>query len=603
GIKEIKTEDGQTIQETVYSTNGIESHEYYHGFIGLPEVSTGRLVIPSGSTLRIEEGGTVEFHEETVGNAQFPWKTALYVYGTLENNSELAHGVIEAKSGSVLTGSGQFEEAEVNVDEIQSIKQNIKFIDSTVSINGGTATDTINITGGQLKIKGEGLQTGTLNLSGGTIVNYLLDTYVGNITINDGGTVEFGVLYGLYNGLYADNWRPTTLTIGGKLSGGTLQIESGRVILEEGFTMENAAIPPQYEFLLQNRSAVNIPQQHTSPVITSAEYARPFTEEDTVPVVFVEFKGGSTIEGSFQVFAANTPEVNEYLPRESDGALVEYTHQKLLYKDTEQGELKDYVGDSHSEVEVYKLAGDGSVQVTILNQYDQTVTLDDAFLVRIVAASFAHSSAGGSSNVDSDSSFTGSGTLGGNSAGVVTSSTSGSPIFTGTGITKEEEQDKPSNNTSHGTANTSNTSGSAAVPAEETIAETTVLPQKPAAVPAGLTAYVTPAGRRTAGEKAKPDGYRTIPADRYTLAVYSGNTLLSSLGGRSVTAEFFYAAKTDRVHVFFRDAYGILHEMPSVYDKETGTLKMTSTRAGSFLVVQEKMPGKAVHPAEKYTIH
>ena len=594
GIKETETEDGQTIRETVYSADGVSVEDYYHAFIGFPEVSTGRLVIPSGSTLRIEENAKVLMSEEPVGWTD--WQTAIYVYGTLENNGEVIQGVVEAKSGSVLTGSGQFEEADVAVDGIQSIKKNIAFIDSNVSVYGGSITDTINMTGGQLKLYGKGLQIGTLNISG-SIVNYLRDTYVGNITIKDGGKAEFGVLD---DGIVSIPDQLTRiLTIGGKLSGGTLQIESGRVVLEEGFTMENSTISRAYDFILDNRSAVNLPLQHTAPVVTSAEYAQPYTEEDTVPVVFVQRSGTITLAGSILASAASTPEAKEYLPRENGGALIEYTYQQLIYKDAEQEALKDYVDTTEFpfvSVEVYKVAEDGTVQVTVLRKNDQAVTLDGAFLIRTVAELFTGSSTGGSSSVEADSSFTGSGTLGGNSDGVITASTSGSSIFTGTGIAKEKDKTD-----SGGT--TADASRPAAIQADETTAVTATTVQRPVTVPAALTAYVTPANRRTAGRKAKPDGYKTIPADRYTLTVYSGNTLLSSLGGRSVAAEFFYAAKTDRVHVFFRDAYGILHETPSVYDKETGTLKMTSTRTGSFLVVQEKMPGKAAHPAVKYTIH
>ena len=605
GIKETETEDGQTVQETVYSTTGVSVEDYYHAFIGFPEVSTGRLVIPADSTLKIEEGAKVLMHEEGVGHST--WQTSIYVYGSLDNNGTTEGGVIGARSGSTLTGSGQIISADVTVDDIQSIKDDIVFTSpnsmNTLTIRGGTKTGTINLSGGIVNLYTNKAEIGTLNVSGEVNLGILYSDTVGSINIAEGSTLA--VHQTMRDFLeYGEDFPALIIKNGifSPASGSTLSIGSGEVVLEKGSTVENCTILTGNDYLLDNRSDYPLAAQYGAPVITSADQAEPYTETDTVPVVFFQRSRSKTwMVADILTSAVSEPQTAEYLPRKEEGSYITYSGADIIYEDAENKTLKDYIDTAEGyygiiHTEVYKLGKDGSVQRIEVSE-GTSVTLEDAFLVRIFAEVSTEDHAGGSSSVDSDSSFTGSGTLGGNSDGVITASAGGVPIFTGTGITEEEKPDKPENNNTAGDT-TAPVQTAVETPAEQPVKTTTV-----PAVPAGLTAYVMPANRRTAGEKAKPDGYRTIPADRYTLAVYSGNTLLSSLGGRSVTAEFFYAAKTGRVHVFFRDAYGILHEMPAAYDKDTETLKITSTRTGSFLVVQEKMPGKAVHPVEKYTIH
>ena len=238
------------------------------------------------------------------------------------------------------------------------------------------------------------------------------------------------------------------------------------------------------------------------------------------------------------------------------------THKELVSRLLPTGGF----GDAYNRIEVYTVGANGVpsiIELGLQHEADMTeIPVADIRLIRTVEEYGHNNGAGGGAVTSTNTTYTGSGVLGGSGAGSVHGGNQ-RPILSGTGL----HRPAPDNHTSPN-PNNDDPGGS-----NDTAGKTETAPANETAdVPQAVTVWV----------ETRDDG------DRYELCAAEGEKSLQDLGGHvsvTMTYELPLRDTGKALYAVFRNADGTLTALRARYSRVKGELRFEADRLGLFVVV------------------
>lgn len=395
-------------------------------------ITAGNLTIPENTSLVIETDGEVRM--SSIFSTDH-YVSSLTVNGHLTNNGKIRNGIVETGGSASVSGTGAIVGVEARISNPAAISDSVKFDSSQIIV-----ADCGSACSGSFTLNDSTLLTGVntvidrLNVYGESVLEYEYDVAVNSISIADDAVLDVCA---------TDYFQRTALAISKVLRGGTLKVLSGHVVLAEALTAENTVIAfDENDCIMENRSSMPLSASF-APLVFTPEEALESIGDDTVPVVFVKLN----ITKSAGVFGFMTVRHDGAAAEQTPVSRTGYYSFSDLVMDGEN--YKSYIEEAQPdypnvEVEIYRIAADGTVSVTVLDKNNGNAgAVEDAFLIRIIAYTNFSDVLGGGTVTDTTTTYTGTGALGSGS-GNVRIGTNGESIFSGTGLTSPDPAPSPS---------------------------------------------------------------------------------------------------------------------------------------------------------------
>ena len=522
-------------------------------------ITTGNLTIPENTSLVIETDG--EIRMSSIFSTDH-YVSSLTVNGNLTNNGKIRNGIVETGGSASVSGTGAIVGAEARISNPAAISDSVAFDSSQIIV-----ADCGSACSGSFTLNDSTLLTGVntvidrLNVYGESVLEYEYDVAVNSISIADDAVLDVCA---------TDYFQRTALAISKALRGGTLKVLSGHMVLAEALTAENTVIAfDENDCIMENRSSMPLSASF-APLVFTPEEALESIGDDTVPVVFVKLN----ITRSAGVFGFMTVRHDGAAAEQTPVSRTGYYSFSDLVMDGEN--YKSYIKEAQPdypnvEVEIYRIAADGTVSVTVLDKNNGNAgAVEDAFLIRIIAYTNFSDVLGGGTVTDTTTTYTGTGALGSGS-GNVRIGTNGESIFSGTGLTSPDPAPSPSPQPTAGPT-AQPTAGPTTQPTAAPSAQPTARPAQTAAATENRVNNNAYAGRasaaltaRTTGADQPGTGIRKQIPYRLPETLKENNSAVSST---------FFAV--------FSNPEGQLVFVPADYDPESSSLSFTDSGADKY---------------------
>ena len=404
--------DSAMVPEHMGGTVSIEGYE-------------GRLVLGESASLTVDSGASVQI--KTILDGYQAVKGELVLKGAMEVNGEVTGGRIDVNDGGSLGGAGTVSAAEVILEPAGNLEKSLLLEDSSLTVNG---TDdkrhvSASIKDSVIYVKAKAVSFDELNVSGDSVFSAGIfdgdgtssvgSCEIGDISVETGSKLDIVVndhQYIFPLRLVEDSF----VRINGKISGGgDVSVLGGGVEYNGTQADKVPAVPGGYAARVYV-TGVDITST-ANPLNMTDEAALARAKEDTIPVVYLEVRDSlvsQKINAREWLVSTYMEYSDKPLPRDDS---QEYTCASILQAygvDTELPDSPDFAYNIlMPAVEV--IHSDLSRQRFWLD--DPTAfSTDDVIMIRILNCT-GQGGQGGSSSTSVETSFTGSGTLGGPGSG------------------------------------------------------------------------------------------------------------------------------------------------------------------------------------------
>ena len=534
------------------------------------EETNGCLIIGSDAELLVESGAGITCTNMSSMNSHGVGRIIPEIRvienGSLEVNGEVTGGKISVGDSASLSGTGSIG-SPATVSSPACLNECTAVFSNTLRIGGSGTLDSLHLQDCHLFV-GNGTTIDNLTSSGSS---YL--TVSGSARLNApsiSGTLEItkdtGDIFGEDIG---------TVELCGMISGGTLNLSSGRYMFLEDCTLNgesaavvcNGVIVYDYSDAGVMRGSIG-----TAPLVMAPESVTPIDPDShSIPIQILLMNQVRHMSG--YVTASVSDVGMDTYSTDHEGSDVILSSE--LYSMAAQL-AENYSGNGHPYMYGVELAylEDGILRTAYLDPGQDDLPVDNIYLIRIICIYSVTTGQGGGSVSRTSTTFTGTGVLGGANAGSVRYGTlsfdlSNCKAVTPTESTDPENTDPGSNDTGdndHGSTDTDRFVESAT---EETV------------VYAGLRAVVS-----------ERDG-------RCVLEAYDGNEKLQDLGGRKIKARIPFSLPAEwnekTIYAVFRKADG-LAAFCAVYDPVSGTVSFETDVIGEFILICMEYDGVRFSP-------
>ena len=388
----------------------------------------GRLVIGKNASLTVDSGASVQV--KTILDGYQSVKGELVVQGAVEVNGEVTGGRINVSDGGSLGGSGTVSTAEVILEPSGNPEKSLLLDDCSLTVNG---TDSMRHVSAKIQdsviyIKGKAVFFDELIVSGHSVFSAgifdndgstaLGKCEIGDIAVESGSDLKIVVndhQYIFPLRLLEDSF----VRISGKITGGGDVSVCGGSVEYTGTQADNLPSVP-FGYAARVYVTETAADSTENPLNMSAEEALSRAKNDTIPVVYLEVRD-SLVSQNISAREWLVTGIMEYpdQPLQRDSS-QEYTCASLLQaygRDPGQSADPDIPDFAYNILKpaVEVIYSDLSRQRLWLD--DPTAfTTDDVIMVRMLNCT-GQGGQGGSSSTSVETSFTGSGTLGGPGSG------------------------------------------------------------------------------------------------------------------------------------------------------------------------------------------
>ena len=413
----------------------------------------GRVVIKENSSITVSNKASVQFVEYQNYNDNYYGETVqgeLVIEGLLNVEGVVDCGYIDIRDGGSLTGNGTVRSADIHLQPAGSLSKST-LLDScilTIHGNGNESRISPKIRDSLISLKGSVIDISDLSVSGScmlcidTVDSRYLDYKVGNITL--GSESHLDILANDHDYTFSNDWNgfpyrlleDCSLEIYGKITGGPVNVLSGCVRYTGTKTDILPVVPEGFasRVLILNGTGITA-EEYLHPLNMTQAEASARAGKDEIPVV------GLTVldtwpndDGSIRArkWVASTPLVFSSLSRKND---KEINVPELLKRCDLLNEEGQILSSYHVAVEV--IYSDFSRSLHFYGE-SYTLTTKNVILYRILQC-YWDGGAGGSAITHTNTSYTGSGQLGGVGSSSVKGGT-GSVIY---GTAADPEPVKP----------------------------------------------------------------------------------------------------------------------------------------------------------------
>ena len=572
-----KTEDyidesGDLVQDTAFYVNAIDDTIMAPGHEGKVTLSetTGQLMIPASSSLRIEQNGI--FHVHSVSITGKPYTARLSVEGTMLLDGTVNGGLTVIGNGGVLQGTGAMKNGTVHLNAVPETTDQILYDKEIIYLTGIGQDKKLNpvLSDSILLVGFDNADLGNVSVSGDSIIGFRSGTSEDRIDIAEGGHLSLNLI--------GSETEDVVMLLKGPVSGGTLEFGGGRFIIDKN-TAVTSVIETKNEFQQNDAVIFDDTEQLTASdfpaVLTETGAAAALADSpDTVRLVYAQIRHTQTLQDyCTRTLVENTAGAAENgFPR---GETCSAAAEDIL---TAAGFAEDI--QVNSCVEAFSYDEENGLSYAVY-RYGDTVDLNNVFLLRALTVYTVADGTGGSASTSTNTEFTGTGKLG-NNTGTVTGGTAvaiwqgtgrGEPDFGNKDKDKEKKPEQKDDETSSGDDN----SGQVIPYEEETAAAPVTQPVRPQTAPA----VQQPDDRLSPSVTAGRNG-------QYTLSVYRNGRQLDDLNGRKVTAEvrFPEGVTEDTVCYAVFEQNGKDLWIPAVYDKDRNILSFEANMPGTFRIAK-----------------
>ena len=534
--------------------------------------SAGKLVLGNGSTLTVDSGVLVSLR--SIGTALDNVVADLVVQGTLTLDGVIEGGFVEICDGGSLNGNGTVRSADVTLDPSGSLSEDIHIENSSLTVSGAGRSISTKIDNSRLFL-GPGITVEELSVSGYSLVAFDDGDEIGNISLSEGSRLDLCV-----SGFLEDHSHPMLydriLTISGEISGGAVSVLSGCV----RFTGETGILPSVPEGYASRVCVTGADAVSTGlPLIITEEDAAVWAEKEEIPVVMLSVTDRTLPDNrGISIWIVNSAKDLDPLTREEDQS---FTCASFL----ERYGLTEDVFEKEPGLEVLLYSQSRGFERLLLWMDDTaSFSTEDVCMIRVLDAS-SRWEQGGSAATHTDTSFTGSGVLGGSGAGSVQAG-SGKVIF---GMSVPAGPDPDDNGDGKDNTGTQKDRTGRAVKPSRGDRRTAA---DPAVGADGLTVTVSLREDRD-GQSSE------LSADLpqiYTLSVTKDGVPVFDLAGTTVKVIFPFAVPAawgepgtiteGTLYAVFADEEGVLTAYAAEYDPVTGEISFESEQTGDFVIVR-----------------
>ena len=387
----------------------------------------GRLVLGESASLTVDSGASVQI--KTILDGYQAVKGELVLKGAMEVNGEVTGGRIDVNDGGSLGGAGTVSAAEVILEPAGNLEKSLLLEDSSLTVNG---TDdkrhvSASIKDSVIYVKAKAVSFDELNVSGDSVFSAGIfdgdgtssvgSCEIGDISVETGSRLDIVVndhQYIFPLRLLEDSF----VRINGNISGGGDVSVLGGCVEYTGTQADKVPyVPAEYAARVYATEAGIASTEN--PLNMSAEEAFRRVKEDTIPVVYLEVRD-SLVSQKISAREWLVTMIKEYPDRPLPRDASEYTCASFLEAYGRNNTLPvnpDNPDIVHNMLmpAVEVIHSDLSRQRFWLD--DRTVfTTDDVIMIRMLNCT-GQGGQGGSSSTSVETSFTGSGTLGGPGSG------------------------------------------------------------------------------------------------------------------------------------------------------------------------------------------
>ena len=511
----------------------------------------------------------------------------LEVSGTLEQNGSVSGSVVTVDKTGDLTGSGIFT-------------------GTRITVNGGRseAVTSLNISNTRVLLDGSDADLGTVMVSGKSSLVYTEASSVNKAEVTENTILSVYTKEG-----YGSNRELTFRN--GISGGGSIELHSGICVLGEDCKVSDGTVVAArstwlnskvsitmaaiYDYYLDENGHANLTPNET-PRVETRDAPQTVNGGDivTIPCIVTTLTNtpiNMDYDISIGLESAERESTLDYSDLKSQGDTVTLSYQTLI----DRWSGTDYYKSNYSEAETPSTpvilleteAGGRWSSVVLSNANPEgAVPAKDVKRIRLlVLLPAAHPSQGGGTVTSTNTTYTGSGILGGSGAGSLSGGNS-TMILRGTGLHKDEPAPAPAPDPTPDPTpdpipdltpdpapdpTPDPTPDPDPVPLVATVEET---PNAPL-----IWAEVSPAASTDAASPAEA---------QYVVLALEGEKTLEELGGKATISMNYTlpAEYADQpLYVVFRNEDGTLTAIRATYSNITGLLRFLTDRLGTFMVV------------------